>query len=355
MKTLYRLLLPLLFVTSALICQSFTLEPTFDFNYENDAKAEKYTSREFPANANTQLKVCNSYGNIKIVPWNENKVKVDVYVKYEQSVSNKQEYAKKNFKIHMCQENNEISISTHHNTHRIRHTINYVVYTPSATSIATCNRYGDIALGNLNGYISADVEYGDLYAEKISFGSGKKANKIRVSYGDAVIKEASWLNIEIKYGSFAMQKAYAAAINGSYSDFKIDELTYATLDLGYSDIKFGTLGSIKGEIANGDFKADRVDSNLSLSLSYTDIIVYSISNNFKNIDLKTYYSNGKLTFDNSASFNLTTSAKYSTFKLYNINGGAQTFEKSFSKSVGTSPRKRVSISSEYGDWTIRKN
>lgn len=345
----------LLLIVAAFVCQSFTLEPTFDFNYENDAKAEKYASREFNGNGNTQINVSNSHGNIKVVPWTENKVKIDVFVKYEQSVSNKKDYAQKSFSINMSQKDNIVSVSTNHRTRRIKHTINYVIYTPSTASITANNSYGDIALGNLNGYISINLEYGDLFAEKLGYGSGQKANKIKIAYGDAVIKEAAWLNASVEYGSFAMQSAYALGITGSYSDFKIDNLRFANVALAYSDIKIGTINSIKGKISNGDFKTDRIKDNMVLSLNYTDIIVYSIDKNFTSLDLNTSYSNGKLTFDNDASFNINASAQYSSFKLYNMNGGAQTFEKSFSKSVGTSPSKKVRISSQYGDWTLRKN
>jgi|GEM_PF-3720796 len=334
---------------------SFTVEPSFDTDYENDSKAEKIMTKEFNVGTNAVLDIENSYGNVKISPWNSNKIRVDVYVKLNSNVANVRDYALKNFKVNINQQGNSVVIRTNHLKNEIKHTLNYVIYAPASVSAKLKVEYGDVALGNLNGFVDVNLEYGDLYAEKLGFGSAEKANSIKSAYGDVAIKEAAWLNLTIEYGDFALQSGYAIGVNGSYSDFKFDKIKFINAALSYSDLKVGSLNSIKGKLINTDIKVDKLFDNMILNLSYSNVIVYSIDSGFKNIELQGIYSDGKLTFQNDASFKLNVTSKNSDFKLYNLQGGSQSYENSFSKVIGSNPNKNVRISCTYGDWTLRKN
>jgi hypothetical protein len=356
MKTLYRIA-PLCFLLVAdLLCSSFTVvEPNFNSDYENDTKAEKVASKEFAYSSNTSIDVNNSYGNVKVTTWKSDKVRVDAYVKYDASISNTKEYALKSYRISIAQSGSEIKVKTQHLRNNIKHTISYVIYAPSSITSKFTVKYGDIALGDISGYVNVNIKYGDLFAEKLSYGSAKQANNIVAAYGDVAIKEVTWLNLTIDYGNFALQNGYAIGLNGAYSDFKIDRIKFVNSSLSYSDLKFGSINSIKGKLVNSDIKVDRLSENMELSLLYSNIIVYSIDDSFNNIDLRGSYSDGKLTFQNNASFKLNVTSKFSDFKLYNLLNSSQNVEGSFSRSIGHNPSKNVKITCTYGDWTLRKN
>jgi hypothetical protein len=356
MKTFYRIAPFCILIVTSLFCSSFTvIEPNFNSDYENDSKAEKVMSKEFSYNSNTSLDVNNSYGNVKVTTWKSDKVKVDAYVRYDASISDTKAYASKSFKINISQNGNEIKVSTQHLRNNIKHTISYVIYAPSSIKTKIAVRYGDIALGDISGYVNVNLKYGDLFAEKLSFGNNKQANNIVAAYGDVAIKEVTWLNLTIDYGNFALQNGYAIGLNGAYSDFKIDRIKFVNSALSYSDLKFGSINSIKGRLINTDMKIDKLSENMVLSLLYSNVIVYSIDDGFSNIDLQGNYSDGKLTFQNNASFKLNVMSKYSDFKLYNLLNGVQNIEGSFSKTIGNNPSKNVKIVCNYGDWTLRKN
>ncbi len=356
MKTFNKIAPTCLLLLTVLLCSSFTvIEPSFNTDYENDSKAEKVMSKEFAYTNNTSIEVNNSYGNVKVTTWKSNKVKVDAYVKYDATVSNTKEYATKSYRISMSQVGNSIKVNTRHLRNSIKHTINYVIYAPSSIEAKITVKYGDVALGNMSGYVSVNLKYGDLFAEKLSFGNDKKANNIVAAYGDIAIKEVTWLNLNIDYGNFALQKGYAIGLNGAYSDFKIDKIKFVNSALSYSDLKFGSINSIKGRLINTDMKIDKLADNMVLSLLYSNVIVYSIDGRFNNIDLQGNYSDGKLTFQNEASFKLNVSSKYSDFKLYNLSNGSQNLDGSFIKTIGVKPSKNVRIISNFGDWTLRKN
>ena len=356
MKTFYRIAPFCALLLTSLFCSSFTvIEPSFNSDYENDAKAEKVISKEFAYNSNTSIDVNNSYGNVKVTTWKSDKVKVDAYVKYDASISDTKGYASKNYRISISQNGNEIKVNTQHLRNNIKHTISYVIYAPSSIKSKITVKYGDIALGDISGYVNVNLKYGDLFAEKLSFGSSKQANNIVAAYGDVAIKEVTWLNLTIDYGNFALQNGYAIGLNGAYSDFKIDQIKFVNSALSYSDLKFGSINSIKGKLINTDIKIDKLSDNMALSLLYSNVIVYSIDGGFNNIYLQGNYSDGKLTFQNNASFKLNVMSKYSDFKLYNLLNGAQNIEGSFSRTIGNNPSKNVKIICNYGDWTLRKN
>jgi len=356
MKTLRRIAPFCILLLTALGCSSFTvIEQTFCADYENDSKAEKVMTKEFAYTQSTNIDINNSYGNVKVTTWKSNKVKIDAYVKFDASISDTKEYAAKSYKISVAQKGSRIEVNTRHLSSNIKHTISYVIYAPSSIRSKITVKYGDIALGDLSGHVNINLKYGDLFAEKLSFGGPKQANTIIAAYGDVAIKEANWLNLTIDYGNFALQNGYAIGLNGAYSDFKIDQIKYVNSALSYSDLKFGSINSIKGRMINTDVKIDKLSGNMILSLLYSNVIVYSVEGGFTNIDLKANYSDGKITFHNDASFKLNVTSKYSDFKLYNLMGGSQNLAGSFIRNVGSNPAKNVKINSNYGDWTLRKN
>lgn len=355
MKTICNTLKATLLVVLTFSLLSFTLEPSFNTDYENDAAAQKLTSREFTADNNTTLQVSNSYGNIKIMPWNQEKVKVDVYVIYDKNIRDTKDYQQKSFKVEMAQNGNSISINTKHTTSRIKHTINYVIYTPSTTQCLITNKYGDIVLGNLSGFISANLAYGNMFAENLSFGNGQKANELKLSYGDATIKSAAWFNTTIAYGSLKLGECYAIGLNSAYSDVKINAAKFINTSASYSDVNLGTVNSIKGKLTHTDLKADKLNDNILLSVAYSDVVLNTISKTFKNIDIQGMYTDGKITFESASEFKLEGISKYSGFKLYNLGNGSQNIEGSFTRTIGTNPSRNVKIDMQYGDWLITRN
>lgn len=355
MKTIKKIAFTASVLLYALSMQSFRPDSISDFNFENDGTSEKIMSKEFATGEGASLNVVHSFGNVKVVAWNNPKIKVDVFVRYEPSVSNTKTYAANNYRLDISQRGSNVSIATKHLTNRIKYTISYVVYAPKTTTIDIKNSYGDVAIGNLDGYINLTNSYGDIYCERLGSRIPQRPNTINASYGDITIKEATTINVNVSYGSFSCQSMDAINIKGSYSDLKINSAKVADVSLTYSDAKIGSLSVIKGKMNGGDLKIDRLTETLELVASYTDINVYSIPKNFRNIVLNTTYSNGKLFFENGSSFHLAASSLYSNFKLYNVNGGSQSYEKSFSLNVGNGGNKRVTITSSYGDWTLRRN
>lgn len=342
-------------VFTAFFCSSFTtIEQSFNSDYESDAKAEKVVSKEFSYSNATSLEVNHSYGSIKVAAWKSDKVVVSAYVKYDPVVSDTKAYAAKNYKIDVSQKGSNICISTKHLGKDIKHTINYVVYAPASIATKINVSYGDIALGNLTGKVNVSLSYGDLYAEKLSYGNAKQANNISVKYGDVSIKETEWLNLDIHYGNFNLHKGFALGLNGTYSDFKVDEAKFVNLSLSYSDLKFGALGMVKGDLTHSDIVTDRADSYISLNLLYSNISAYNISPSFKGIFITSRYGDGKLGFRPKTSFNLDVTSTYADIKLYDANSGIQKLSGSFQKNIGSTPtNNKVRISCTYGNWSMK--
>ena len=73
MKTRFKFIVSLLLLPALI----FANEGKFNGKYTK----EKTIKKEYNVNANAGLKVTNSYGNIDIVTWNENRTVIEVLIK----------------------------------------------------------------------------------------------------------------------------------------------------------------------------------------------------------------------------------------------------------------------------------
>ena len=167
---------------------------------------ERNISKTYPASGNT-LNIDNQFGNVKIVTWNKNEIKVDIHI---ETSSTHKELADKTFErlnVEDKQEGKNIYFKTTHNKNKEGDkvscnncsntmSVDYTVQIPVTNALNIENTFGGIEIPDYTGPVSLISKYGHLTAGKLS-----KPETIEVEFGKADLKSIGNIDLTFKYTS----------------------------------------------------------------------------------------------------------------------------------------------------------
>jgi len=167
---------------------------------------EKNISKTYPASGN-RLSIDNSLGNVKIITWDRDEIKVDVHM---ETSSDQEIVAQKTFEALQVldrQQKNEISFATKIDNHddnckdcKTTMRIDYEVHLPSSVALNVANSFGSIELPDYTGTLSVDSKFGQLTA-----GSLSNVKDLGVESGRATIKSMSDINAAFKFSDIQIE------------------------------------------------------------------------------------------------------------------------------------------------------
>lgn len=254
---------------------SFKLSPDFSFNifggnsiidgvrYKSELKeniTKDSISKDYTIN---KLEVKNSYGDIKLVPYNEKYIKVEALVKVryndEQAA---REYLNNAVKI-IEGETTQISVEENNRANKDAYskaTIDFVIYVPDGVYADVSGSFGDIQVQGLSKDLDVSNQYGDIDIKDIG--------------GSAIVKN-SFGKIEIiNVGG----KVEADNQNG---EIKADSIKGdARIETSFGKIEaYNVKGSLNAKTSNGKLDIENISGNADLRSSFGDIDAANIDGN----------------------------------------------------------------------------
>lgn len=276
---------------------------------------KKTITKSYPLNANSEVSIKNSFGDVKINHWNKNEVKAVITIIIS---SDNEALAQELFDQIWINDNNGNTVSFEtkignngSNSNKIKlknknatFHINYDVYLPEQTTLTVKNAFGNTYVNSRTGLTKLEQEYGDLKVEDLP-----QAELIKLSFGEL---KANNINV--------------GQIKSSYSDVSIKNLG-GNVDgnISFGDAQIGLASDIKG---------------LNLNCSYGDVVL-NISPSINAIlDIKTSFGD----FSNKSSFPIQNISKKSKY--------GPDFDKKFYGKTGTG-KVAIKINNSYGDILLK--
>lgn len=239
----------------------------------------RFISKTYPLNSNTEVKIINSFGQVKVNNWNRNEIKVDITImassKDEQIAQNILDGIRinENYGREILFETKIGNTNINNKRQKVKNTeskmeINYEVFLPEGTPLTVKNSFGktfipdrtgvtdltqsfgDLDIGTLNRIKQISIEFGKLYADKLDGG------KMSFKFSDIDIDAISGIvntNFEFcKKPEIGLSKDLKEIkINSSYSDILINvaRTLNATLDVktSFGEVKNNTRLNINDE------------------------------------------------------------------------------------------------------------
>lgn len=343
--------------------------------FTNDFKGrytkEKTITKAYDVNEDALLKITNSYGNINITSWNENRVEITVVIKTngndEEKVTQRLNKIDVSFDAsrHMVAAQTRIekenqswwSSWTSGSNNNINMEINYTIKMPVTNAVNLNNDYGGIYLNRLKGKASISCDYGHMELGELLADD----NSLSFDYtNNSTIGFMKSGTINADYSTFTLEKAENIELNADYTKSTFRAIKTLNFACDYGNLTADQIGSIEGR---GDYLSLRlgsVDGDVNLNADYGSIKIDELMATAGDVNIQTDYAGIRLGYAPEYHFNFTISLEYAG--LYGEDGfdfvtkRIESSDKYYKGSYGsTNATNIVNISSEYGGVTFEKN
>jgi hypothetical protein len=206
---------------------------------------ERNINKTYTAAGNS-LSIDNSFGNVEILTWSSNEIKVDIHIEASSDNADMAEKSFNSIAVTDEKKGNNISFKTNtkgnnnkgcNNCHNTM-SIDYTIHLPANVKLEVENSFGDITIPDYSGEVSLSSKFGNLTAGVLS-----NVKKVTAEFGTAKIKSMDNVNTVFKFSSIEIENlagsntlkfefCNAAKINFSsnLSELKINE-SYSTVNL----------------------------------------------------------------------------------------------------------------------------
>ncbi|HET8838969.1 MAG TPA: hypothetical protein VFM82_08275 [Flavobacteriaceae bacterium] len=324
---------------------------------------EKTIKREFKVNPNATLHIDNSYGNLNIVTWNENRIEIVVHIttsgRDQEDVKRKLDAITVNFNASP----NMVSAETIFNKNQSNSwwknlfqnnsasmQIDYFVKMPITNQVDLNNDYGNINLDKLEGRANISCDYGKI----ITKGLMAENNSLNFDYSDncyfEYIKSGE---INADYSGFTVAKTNNLTVNADYTDARIEIAEDVSFECDYGSMKIQKANNITG---NGDYLTmdfGEVYKNITIEADYGAISIDRLMETAGNVRINSDYTGIDIGLHPQYHFRFNVDLEYASLDApeefefsHRINDSGDKHYKGFYGDNSSS--NSVSIESDYG-------
>ncbi len=340
----------------------------------NDRPKGKYTKekkikKEFNVSSGALLAVNNSYGNLNITSWNEDRILIEVHVKTSGNNAEKVQRKLDDIRIDFENSSSRVSARTIFDNNdsgwgwnwgrnnNVDMQINYTIKLPIKSRVDLNNDYGSIILDRIDGHAKINCDYGRLDIGELN----GRENQLNFDYtSKSTIGYMKSGKISADYSGFTIEKAGDLVISADYTNSEVGRMDNLQYSSDYGKIEIGEANNVHG---NGDYinvQLGTIHGNVDITADYGSLKIDRIASDAGNIQLKTDYTGVKIGYDPEYHFNFEISTSYSGVS------GKDDFEINISEEKNTSKYYKghygssnsgnsVSISSDYGGVSFYKN
>ncbi|MGB1308358.1 MAG: hypothetical protein ACPG6B_05575 [Oceanihabitans sp.] len=350
----------------------FLILPMFMVANNNPNNKGKHTkkkviNKEFSVQANATLNVDNSYGNLDIITWNENKIAFEITI--TTNGNNEEKVIEKLNDITVAFENspNLVSAKTIFKnnsrswfswgkSNNVSMKINYVIKMPITNNVDLSNDYGNITLDKLEGRAKINCDYGKITTKELM----AENNSINFDYTqNSYFEYINSGEINADYSGFTVGKAKKLAIVADYTKSEIEIVEDIDYNCDYGSITIQKANNING---NGDYLTTRIGEvykNVSLKADYGSIKIDQITANAKNINIASDYVGITIGYHADYHFNFKIDLEYASLREadgFEFNKKhSDSNDKYYEGFYGNNNTKnQIKIESDYGSVTFKK-
>jgi hypothetical protein len=323
----------------------------------------KVLQKEFPANTQTDLEINNKYGDVHIENWDQNSIRIVVKITVDARDKNAADDLLDKLNVDFAQEGNHISAITKiaedfgkshfsFGNNGKKFSIDYTVNMPKSNALKIINKYGNIFIDEMNGFVDVDLKYGEMNINKLSRADEKPMNQIVMAYAKAHIIDCNWLKLQVSYSGIDIERSKALILLSKYSQGNLGRTSSLVGDNSYDTYQVDALSNLVIEGKYSNFKINNVAKKVNLNTKFTDFQISSIPAGFESIEVNNQYGKIDLGIERGASYKLDATAKYTNIDYPSenakVNKISENTRMSVNGTVGNNPKASVKINTEYG-------
>ncbi|MEM6893679.1 MAG: hypothetical protein AAGD88_06155 [Bacteroidota bacterium] len=329
---------------------------------------EKTIKKEFKVNSDALFKVRNSYGNLNLTSWNEDRIVIEVRIKT--NGNNEERVIDRLNEIDVDFESSASMVSARtlfgqkdnwgwkwNKKKNVNVQVNYTIKLPVKNSVNLSNDYGHIYLDRIDGHAKIACDYGKIEAGELR----GRNNELRFDYTSR--STFDYINsgqIIADYSGFTIEKAGNLSLRTDYTNAVIKNMENLDYASDYGSIQAEKLKSISGNGSYIGIKLGDVHGDVKLTSDYGSIKIDRLAPDAGDVNIRTDYTGIKIGYDPDYHFDFEITTEYAGVS------GKDDWEVQVSK-VRSSEKyyngyygddnsgNVVYINSEYGGVTFFKN
>lgn len=329
-------------------------------------KKTRTIKKEFAVSKDNTLNIDNTYGDLTITTWNENRISIVVNITVS---SDNEEHATKKFnaiEVEFRQDNNTVFAETIINKSKsawnffsgrtsVNTKIDYIIKMPVSNNVDLENDYGSIFIDKLDGISAIDCDYGGIHIGELN----NKSNTINMDYAhSSTIDFVNVADINTDYSKLAIDKANRVSLIADYSQLEIESIDNLEYNNDYGSLKVNEAQHIKG---NGDYltvKVYELNKMFDVSSDYGSIKIYKLYDDFDLVKINGEYTGVKIGVAEDASFDFEATTSFASIKFEDLEVDYTLKEdkmssKSYKGNVnGPTPNSILKVTSSYGGIKI---
>jgi len=350
MKKLYNLLLllPLMVIGNNIDLGRFT--------------KQKEIKKAYIVNSDAGISIKNSYGNVYITTWDEDKIELNIVIKV--SGDNEKWVQKRIDDIDVTIEALKSMVTAETKLTKSMYSfngkdnnfeINYTVKIPKNGSVKINNKYGSITTTDLFANTNLNCEYGRLSLGRLNGNS----NVISFDYCQkSTIEYLKTAAISADYSGLTLNEFGKISLNADYTDCNIGNGNELKYDCSYGKLNLGNVNTIEGDGDYLTFRVKQVFNSLKINTDYSKVNIDEIDAKANFVSIDSDYTAVDIGFAPDFYFNFDISLKYANLKYdrdFEFSNKQETaFSKNYQGYYKKSGVNKISIRSEYGNVSLFK-
>ena len=339
----------------------------------NNPIKEKYSEvkvikKEFNVNSNATLTIDNSYGNLDIVTWNENRIVFEITITTNGKDSDEVRTKLKEISVEFSNSSNHVSAKTifsktkskwwdWNGSDNVNMKINYVVKMPITNNVDLSNDYGSINLDKLEGHAKINCDYGKITTKELMADN----NDIEFDYtSNSYFEYIKSGTINADYGGFTVAKTKQLFIEADYTNSKVEIGEQVEYNCDYGSITVDKVNYLKGD---GDYLTvvvGDVYKSVDITADYGSIKIKNMTANANNINIDSDYVGIKIGYDPNYHFNFELDLDYADLRDQDgfefTSKRIESTDKYYKGYYGDSnTTNTIKITSDYGSVSFIKN
>lgn len=324
---------------------------------------QKTMNKAYIVNADADISIDNSYGNVNVTTWNENKIELDILIKV--SGDNEDWVNKRLDGISISLEplKNKVTAVTKidknsggrkGNTNSIE--IHYIIKIPKNGGVSITNKYGDISTADLFAATDIKCKYGKVTLGKLN----GKSTRIDISYcTKSSVESLNTATISANYSGMTIGDFETLNLKSDYTDFILNSGRNLKYEASYGKIIIGKISNLEG---SGDYLTVGVQEllgNLKIDTKYSKINIGQVNPKAGNINILSSYTAIGINYNPLYVFDFDIKIKYGNLKYdpeleinsKQENGSSKSYS-GYNKKTGSN---KVQLASDYGNISLNKN
>jgi hypothetical protein len=366
MKTHSTSCLIILILSSVLLC----FQPAVAQTYSK----QRDVIKGFKVQQGSVVQVTNKYGNINVVPWQKDSVRVEVHIKVQGKQVTRVDKIMSSIDFEIMSFGNYINARTIFQDNQATFwkdvvsyagqvintgnnlQIDYSVYMPSGSDLKIDNKFGNVYTDCHSGKIDIKLANGDFQGRDFS-----GILKLNMEFGTATIQDVNQADFVINYSDLSLNKANSLILNSRSSTFDFEKVKNLELNSQRDRLNSRECTSISGEASFSRIRITELESSASMNTKYGELKLNNVLKGFRNIRLNSEYTDLTLNLDPASAFSadITYDAKTQVSLTPAVSNtfhkevqNPQTGKTNLSGSYGRSATSLISISTKAGSLTL---